>query len=92
MPEVDWARTARRVLTTNWIEGIPLSDSEGLRKAGHDPERLGEVLIQSFLRHAIRDGFFHADMHPGNLFVDASGRLVAVGCTAVVAAQIVTLI
>ena len=78
VPEVDWARTARRVLTTNWIEGIPLSDSEGLRKAGHDPERLGEVLIQSFLKHAIRDGFFHADMHPGNLFVDASGRLVAV--------------
>src|SRR5262245_22881101 len=78
VPEVDWTRTARRVLTTNWIEGIPLGDIEGLQRAGHDPDRLAEVLIQSFLRHAIRDGFFHADMHQGNLFVDAAGRLVAV--------------
>jgi ubiquinone biosynthesis protein len=78
VPEVDWVRTARRVLTTNWIEGIPLSDIEGLSKAGHEPERLAEVLIQSFLRHAIRDGFFHADMHQGNLFIDEKGRLVAV--------------
>ena len=78
VPDVDWTRTARRVLTTNWIDGIPLSNSEELQKAGHDPERLAEVMIQSFLTHAIRDGFFHADMHPGNLFVDATGRLVAV--------------
>jgi ubiquinone biosynthesis protein len=78
VPIVDWARTAQRVLTTDWIEGIPLGDKEALQRAGHDPERLAETLIQSFLRHAIRDGFFHADMHPGNLFVDSQGRLVAV--------------
>jgi ubiquinone biosynthesis protein len=78
VPEVDWGRTAQRILTTDWIEGMPLGDRDALTAAGHEPERLAEVLIQSFLRQAIRDGFFHADMHQGNLFVDAQGRLVAV--------------
>jgi ubiquinone biosynthesis protein len=80
VPKVDWERTARRVLTTQWIDGIPLNDRAGLERAGHDPVRLARVLIQSFLRQAIRDGFFHADLHPGNLFIDAEGRLVAVDC------------
>jgi ubiquinone biosynthesis protein len=78
VPDVDWSRTGRRVLTTEWINGLPLSDIDGLREAGLDPAAIAENLIQSFLRHAIRDGFFHADMHPGNLFIDEKGRLVAV--------------
>ncbi len=78
VPQVDWVRTARRVLTTEWIEGIPVSDVDGLRQAGFDPGRIAETIVQSFLRHAIRDGFFHADMHPGNLFIDRGGALVAV--------------
>jgi ubiquinone biosynthesis protein len=80
VPAVDWERTARRVLTVEWVEGIPLSNRAVLLAAGHDPVRLARVLIQSFLRQAIGDGFFHADLHPGNLFVDADGRLVAVDC------------
>ncbi len=75
VPSVDWERTARRVLTTEWIDGIPIADRDALVRAGHDPVRLGRVLIQSFLRQALRDGFFHADLHPGNLFVDREGRL-----------------
>jgi len=78
VPQVDWQLTSRRVLTTEWIDGIPLNDFRALDDAGHDRENLGRLVIQSFLRHAMRDGFFHADMHPGNLFVDAEGRLVAV--------------
>jgi ubiquinone biosynthesis protein len=78
VPQVDWTRTARRVLTTDWIEGAALSDPAALADAGIDRVRIAEILIQSFLRHAIRDGFFHADMHPGNLFVDRDGRLAAV--------------
>jgi ubiquinone biosynthesis protein len=78
VPGVDWERTAKEVLTLEWIDGISLSDHDALRKAGHDLPALGRLLIQSFLRHAMRDGFFHADMHPGNLFVDAAGNLVAV--------------
>jgi ubiquinone biosynthesis protein len=78
VPTVDWDRTGREVLTTEWIDGIKLNDLDALRAAGHDLPKLGRVVMQSFLRHALRDGFFHADMHPGNLFVDAQGRLVAV--------------
>jgi ubiquinone biosynthesis protein len=77
-PSVDWNRTAREVLTIEWIDGIPMSDLEALRKTGLDLPKLGRSIIQSFLRHAVRDGFFHADMHQGNLFVDPQGRIVAV--------------
>ncbi|MFA6964114.1 2-polyprenylphenol 6-hydroxylase [Bosea sp. (in: a-proteobacteria)] len=78
VPQPDWQLTAREMLVDEWIDGVRLSDIEGLRAAGHDLPTLGRIVIQSFLKHAIRDGFFHADMHPGNLFVDAQGRLVAV--------------
>jgi len=78
VPQVDWRRTARRVLTVEWIDGIPVSDREALLAAGHDLNRLGEIVLRTFLRHAMRDGFFHADMHQGNLFVDEQGRIVAV--------------
>ncbi|GLK54852.1 ubiquinone biosynthesis protein [Methylopila capsulata] len=78
VPEVDWERTARGVLTMEWIEAIKLSDREGLIAAGLDLPALGQLVMQTFLRHAMRDGFFHADMHPGNLFVDAGGGLIAV--------------
>jgi ubiquinone biosynthesis protein len=78
IPAPDWNRTARTVLTLEWIDGIPLSDVEGLKAAGFDLKELGRIIIQSFLRHAIRDGFFHADMHQGNLLIDAAGNLVAV--------------
>jgi ubiquinone biosynthesis protein len=78
VPEVDWQRTARQVLTTEWIDGTSVADLDALRGRGLDLPALGNLVIQSFLRHAIRDGFFHADMHQGNLFIDAQGRLVAV--------------
>jgi ubiquinone biosynthesis protein len=78
VPAVDWDRTARTVLTLDWIDGIPLSDRARLEAAGLDLKALARAVIQTFLRHALRDGFFHADMHPGNLFVDPSGKLVAV--------------
>jgi len=78
VPEVDWERTGRDVITMEWIDGVKMSDVEGLRAAGHDLNKLADTLIQSFLRHTLRDGFFHADMHPGNLFVDSQGHIVAV--------------
>ena len=78
VPSVDWERTGRDVLTLEWIDGVKMSDIEGLRLAGHDLDLLAANLIQSFLRHTLRDGFFHADMHPGNLFVEADGTIVAV--------------
>lgn len=78
VPQIDWELTARRVMTMEWIDGIAASDRAALVAAGHDMKRLGQQVIQSFLTHALRDGFFHADMHQGNLFVDADGGLVAV--------------
>jgi ubiquinone biosynthesis protein len=78
VPAINWDLTAREVLTLEWIDGTPLSDRAALVARGLDLPRLGQALIQNFLRHAVRDGFFHADMHPGNLFVDREGRLVAV--------------
>jgi ubiquinone biosynthesis protein len=78
VPAVDWDRTTKEVLTLEWIEATPLSDRARLVAKGFDLPKLARALIQTFLRHALRDGFFHADMHPGNLFVDDNGRLIAV--------------
>ncbi len=79
VPRVDWDRTAKRVLTLDWIDAIPLTDLSAVEAAGVNREALGLNVIQSFLKHAIRDGFFHADMHQGNLFVDPSDNaLIAV--------------
>src|SRR6185437_11626419 len=78
VPHIDWNRTSDNVLTSEWIEGISIRDRDALIAAGHDPRYIAVLVIRSFLNQALRDGFFHADMHPGNLFVDAEGRLVAV--------------
>ncbi len=78
VPTVDWDRTAKEVLTLEWIDGTLLSNRAALEAEGYDLKQLARAVIQSFLRHALRDGFFHADMHPGNLFVDRDSRIVAV--------------
>ncbi|MGE0847959.1 MAG: AarF/UbiB family protein, partial [Flavobacteriaceae bacterium] len=78
VPSVDWERTGRDVLTMEWIDGVKMNDLDGLRAARHDLETIAANLVQSFLRHTLRDGFFHADMHPGNLFVEPDGTIVAV--------------
>jgi len=78
VPTIDWDRTSGRVLTTEWVDGTPIRNPAALEAAGHDPKAIALTVVQSFLKQALRDGFFHADMHQGNLFVDAEGRLVAV--------------
>ena len=78
IPAINWDRTAAEVLTLEWIDGVKLSDVPSLARKGYDLPKLGATVIQSFLRHAMRDGFFHADMHQGNLFIDREQRLVAV--------------
>lgn len=78
VPKPDWELTGRDILVAEWVDGIRLSDLAAIDAAGHDRVALGQCVIQSFLKHTLRDGFFHADMHPGNLFVDPEGRLVAV--------------
>jgi ubiquinone biosynthesis protein len=78
VPEIDWRRTARRVLTLEWLDGIKLNDREALIEAGHDCHTLAQTLVRAFLRQAVVDGFFHADLHHGNLFALADGRIAAI--------------
>ena len=78
VPEIDWSRTARRVLTLEWIEGIKLTDRAALIAAGHDVKALAATLVRAFLQQAVVDGFFHADLHQGNLFALPDGRLAAI--------------
>ena len=78
VPDIDWRRTARRVLTLEWLDGIKLNDRDALIDAGHDCKALAAVLVRSFLRQAIVDGFFHADLHHGNLFALSDGRIAVI--------------
>jgi ubiquinone biosynthesis protein len=66
------------VLTLEWVEGTALYDRARLEAKGFDLRHLARAVIQTFLRHALRDGFFHADMHPGNVFVEDDGKLIFV--------------
>ncbi len=77
LPQVKWPLSGRRVMTLGWAEGLPLGDNAALDAAGHDRAALGERVLQLFLSHALRDGFFHADMHQGNLKVAANGDIIA---------------
>jgi len=78
VPEIDWRRTARRVLTLEWLDGIKLNDRDALIAAGQDCDALAATLVRAFLRQAVVDGFFHADLHHGNLFALPDGRIAAI--------------
>jgi len=78
VPVVDWDLCSKAVLSTEWVDGIKMSNIAAIRAAGHDCTGIARTLMQSFLRQAVRDGFFHADMHQGNLFVAEDGAIVAV--------------
>jgi ubiquinone biosynthesis protein len=78
VPSVDWDRSNSRVMTIEWIDGIKIGDVEALSDAGHDLPALAKRLVLAFLNQAISAGFFHADMHQGNLFVRPDGMIVAI--------------
>jgi ubiquinone biosynthesis protein len=75
VPAIDWQRTARQVMTVERIAGLPIEDRAAIVAAGIDPAAVAERVIRVFLKQALRDGYFHADMHHGNLFVAADGKL-----------------
>ena len=77
VPQPLWHLSSRRVMTLGWAEGIPLGEVEAIRAAGHDCAALATRVLQLFLSHALRDGYFHADMHQGNLKVAANGDIIA---------------
>ncbi len=78
VPAIDWDRTNGRVLTLEWVDGIKIARVDDLRAAGHDLADIARRLVNAFLKQAIGSGFFHADMHQGNLFVQADGTIVAI--------------
>ncbi|MFP4239417.1 MAG: 2-polyprenylphenol 6-hydroxylase [Rhodosalinus sp.] len=77
VPRIVWPYSGRRVMTLGWAEGVALGDNAALDAAGHDRRALSERVLQLFLRHALRDGFFHGDMHQGNLKVAPNGDIIA---------------
>lgn len=77
LPEIAWSYSARRVMTMGWAEGISMGDNDAVDAAGHDRAALSERVLQLFLRHALRDGYFHADMHQGNLKIAPNGDIIA---------------
>lgn len=77
LPQVKWSLSARRVMTLGWAEGVPMGDNAAIDAAGHDRRAISERALQLFLKHALRDGFFHADMHQGNLKVAPNGNIIA---------------
>ncbi|WP_438727665.1 2-polyprenylphenol 6-hydroxylase [Parasphingorhabdus sp. DH2-15] len=78
IPEIDWDRTSGSIMTLEWVDGIKISQLDELKAAGHDMPHLANRLVLTFLKQAIAAGFFHADMHQGNLFVRADGTIVAI--------------
>jgi ubiquinone biosynthesis protein len=78
VPVMDWNLTSRRVLTAEWVDGIPIHHVEQLKQQGHNPDIILGKAARSLFAQVFVDGFFHADLHPGNLFVDKNGDIVAV--------------
>lgn len=77
VPWVDWRRTSRRVVTFERIIGQGVADRAALIRAGHDPDRIMENAAKAFFSQVFKDGFFHGDMHPGNMMIDRDGVIVA---------------
>jgi ubiquinone biosynthesis protein len=78
VPAIDWRRTARRVMTQERLTGIPMDDRAALVAAGHDIDSVLAKAAAIFFKQVFRDGYFHADQHPGNMFVAADGNIGAV--------------
>ena len=78
VPQIYWNFTSEQVMTLDWIDGVSIRETEELKKQNINTKKIAEDIIQHFLRHAVRDGFFHADMHQGNIFVDTDGQIVPI--------------
>ena len=78
VPKIYWNYTSENVLTLDWIEGVSIREKDLINQKNIDVKNIASNIIQHFLRHAVRDGFFHADMHQGNLFINENGQIVPI--------------
>ncbi len=77
VPEVYWDYCTQEVMTMTWMDGTPISQIDELRRRGVDIPRLARAGVEIFFTQVFRDGYFHADMHPGNILVTDEGQYVA---------------
>ena len=78
VPKIYWNFTSENVMTLDWVDGVSIRETKDLQKRNIDTKKIASDIIQHFLRHAVRDGFFHADMHQGNIFIDNNGQIVPI--------------
>ena len=78
VPKIYWNYTSEKVLTLDWVEGVSIREKDLINDKKIDVKNIATSIIQHFLRHAVRDGFFHADMHQGNIFINESGQIVPI--------------
>lgn len=78
VPSVDWARSGRRVMTTDWVDGTPLTDPKAFDQPGANRAEIAKKVTRGFLSHAINHGVFHADMHEGNMILTPDNQLALV--------------
>ena len=78
VPQIYWNFTSENVMTLDWVDGISIRETKELKNRNLDTTKIADDIIQNFLRHAVRDGFFHADMHQGNIFIDNNGHIVPI--------------
>ena len=78
VPKIYWNFTSENVMTLDWVDGVSIRETEQLSKKNIDTKKIASDIIQHFLRHAVRDGFFHADMHQGNVFINNNGQIVPI--------------
>ena len=78
VPKIYWNYTSEKVLTLDWVDGVSIREKDLINEKNIDVKNIASNIIQHFLRHAVRDGFFHADMHQGNLFINESGQIVPI--------------
>tara|TARA_B100000900_G_scaffold390003_1_gene383352 strand:+ start:688 stop:2256 length:1569 start_codon:yes stop_codon:yes gene_type:complete len=78
VPQIYWNYTSENVMTLDWVDGVSIRETQELKDKSFDTKKIAEDIIQNFLRHAVRDGFFHADMHQGNIFIDNDGQIVPI--------------
>ncbi len=78
VPQIYWNFTSENVMTLDWVDGISIRETKEIENRNFKTDKIAEAIIQNFLRHAVRDGFFHADMHQGNIFIDNNGHIVPI--------------
>jgi ubiquinone biosynthesis protein len=78
VPQIYWKYTTQKVFVLEWIDGIKIDDKAAIVKAGHSPDVILANSSRALFKQVFDDGFFHADIHPGNVFVNARGEIVPI--------------